>query len=167
MKRQLGLPAFQARALQLMVQMFELDFCQLVLAGLDTHTSLGQPPMEAGAVAAGRMQALVEFMDGDLESVFAQPGHQVLQGEFPGFGRGRHAGYLGFPQMMGNVLCDPVARRGVGKRRTVVKAKLRQIRQTLQQQGEAHFQLRHGRVSLQRLQALPDHTNAVQPEHRR
>ncbi len=61
---------------------------------------------------------------------------------------------------------DPVTAGGVGKRDAVVKTEGRQVRQTLQQQGEGHFQLDHGLFGPQGFQALPEHVQPVKPEHR-
>ncbi len=68
--------------------------------------------------------------------------------------------------MAGNLQRDPVAGVGVGKRDAVMEVKRWQFRQALQQQGEGHFQLSHGLVGLQGLQALPEHAQPIEPEHR-
>lgn len=78
LKGQLRLPVLKTCVLQFVVQVFELDLRQLMLAGLHTQARLGKPPMKSRAFAASGIHPLFEFMDRGFEPVLSQPGCDCL-----------------------------------------------------------------------------------------
>jgi hypothetical protein len=78
LKRQPWFPTVQPCVLQFVIQVFELNLRQLMLACQYTQPGQRQSPMKTGALTACGMQALLDFPYRGLQPVLAQPWHDIL-----------------------------------------------------------------------------------------
>ncbi len=142
---------------------------QFVFLGHEAQPCEGELPEKAHAPAMSTLQALLENLHGGLEAILAQNRQDLFEGELPGrlgigdFGFARRAGRL---QMRHDVGTDPGAGGRISKRGTVVKAQFDDAGQALNQKREVDFHFAHCQLGVEPLQALPDHSLAVEPERR-
>lgn len=126
-------------------------------------------PEEPGAPAVGALHALLQHLYRRLQAVLAQHRLDLVQGDVPfglqghGLDLARRTVVLEMGHDMG---ADPAAGGRIGECAAVVETQLHQPRQTLQEQGEMHFDFPHRLLGVEPLQALPDQALAVEPERR-